>query len=136
MNLVIITGPFWILLFPGFFQGCIKYKFIAAGYVMQKKFIAHYRKTDDKTQLVYEHLVNVSTICGELAGKIGIASVGQLLGLLHDFGKYSHDFQAYIQSATDIINPDLDEEWVDAAGLKGKIDHSTAGAQWVCQCFW
>lgn len=102
---------------------------------MQEKCIAHYRKTDDRTQSVHEHLEGVSTLCGELAGKIGIASVGQLLGLLHDFGKYSHDFQAYIQSATDILNPDLDEEWVDAAGLKGEIDHSTAGAQWIWQQF-
>jgi len=96
-------------------------KFIVAGYVMQEKCIAHYRKTDDKTQSVREHLEGVSTICGELADKIGIASVGHLPGLLHDFGKYSHDFQAYIQSTTDILNPDLEEGWVDAAGLKGTI---------------
>ena len=102
---------------------------------MQENFLAHHRKTDDKTQTVHEHLEGVSTICGELADKIGIASVGQLLGLLHDFGKYSHDFQAYIKSATNILNPDLDEEWVDAAGLKGTIDHSTAGVQWIWQNF-
>ena len=58
---------------------------------------------------------------------------GELLGLLHDLGKYSTAFQSYIQSATGLLNQDEDEEFVDAAGLKGKIDHSTSGAQWVWQ---
>jgi CRISPR-associated endonuclease/helicase Cas3 len=56
-----------------------------------------------------------------------------LIGLLHDFGKYSADFQNYIQSATGLLNPDCDDEYVDAKSLKGKIDHSTAGAQWIYQ---
>ncbi|MEQ1529557.1 MAG: CRISPR-associated endonuclease Cas3'', partial [Methylococcales bacterium] len=54
------------------------------------------------------------------------------IGLLHDFGKYSAAFQTYIQSGTGLINPDS-EDFVDVGALKGKIDHSTAGAQWVWQ---
>ena len=30
-----------------------------------------------------------------------------------------------------MLNPDEDEEFVDAQNLKGKVDHSTAGAQLV-----
>lgn len=56
---------------------------------------------------------------------------GQLIGLLHDLGKYSADFQRYILSANRLLNQDEDEEYVDAKGLKGKIDHSTSGAQLV-----
>ena len=52
------------------------------------------------------------------------------MGLLHDLGKYSGEFQTYLQSAVGLINPDEDE-YVDARGLKGKVDHSTAGAQLV-----
>ena len=52
------------------------------------------------------------------------------MGLLHDFGKYSDTFQAYIKSAEGRIEPD-DEEYVEAERLRGKIDHSTAGAQYV-----
>jgi CRISPR-associated endonuclease/helicase Cas3 len=51
---------------------------------------------------------------------------------LHDLGKCSDEFQRYIKSAEGILNPDEDD-YVDAAGLKGKIDHSTAGAQVIYQ---
>lgn len=68
-----------------------------------------------------------------LAAKIGIPAGGEALGMLHDFGKFSQSFQIYLASATDQLNPDRDDTWVDAKALKGKIDHSTAGAQWVYQ---
>ncbi|MBL1277295.1 MAG: CRISPR-associated helicase Cas3' [Ectothiorhodospiraceae bacterium] len=93
------------------------------------KFIAHRRK-DGKEQLLVDHLGEVSDIAALLASKIGASDSGALIGLLHDMGKFSADFQAYIGSATGKINPDEDE-YVDFKGLKGKIDHSSAGAQWV-----
>jgi len=52
------------------------------------------------------------------------------MGLLHDLGKYSDAFQSYIKSAQGKIEPE-DEDYVDAVRTKGKIDHSTAGAQYV-----
>lgn len=52
------------------------------------------------------------------------------MGLLHDLGKYSGAFQSYIKSAQGKIEPE-DEDYVDAVRTKGKIDHSTAGAQYV-----
>lgn len=59
--------------------------------------------------------------------------LGELLGLLHDLGKYSQAFQTYLKSALGKLAPDIDEDWVDAGKLKGKIDHSSAGAQHVWQ---
>ena len=100
---------------------------------MDVEFIAHQRESDGKIQTVYEHLNEVAAICSQLTSKIGLPEVGKLLGLLHDFGKYSHDFQTYIKSVTDLLDPDIDDDYVDSKGLKGKIDHSTAGAQWVWQ---
>lgn len=88
------------------------------------KFIAH------PGQLLNEHLTGVANKAKNFSAKIGLPEHGELIGLLHDFGKYSKKFQEYISSATGLINPDEDE-WVDADQLKGKIDHSTAGAQWV-----
>lgn len=90
--------------------------------------IAHPGKEGEPDQTVRDHLVGVSKLTAKAAAKIGLEPVGQLLGLLHDFGKYSDAFQAYIKSATGKINPDEDQ-FVDAGALKGKIDHSTAGAQ-------
>jgi CRISPR-associated endonuclease/helicase Cas3 len=96
-------------------------------------FIAHRRKCDSKDQTVQEHLIEVSLICRRLAEKVVTPDAGELLGLLHDFGKYSQQFQIYLQSATGMLNPDVDDEYMDANAFKGKIDHSTAGAQWIWQ---
>ena len=68
------------------------------------KFIAHRRKCDNKDQSVQEHLIEVSRICCRLAKKIIVPDAGELLGLLHDFGKYSQQFQLYLQSATGILS--------------------------------
>ncbi|MFZ5764144.1 MAG: CRISPR-associated endonuclease Cas3'' [Thermodesulfobacteriota bacterium] len=99
------------------------------------KFIAHCREADGKEQSVCEHLEDVSVICRCFAQKMDVPDVGELLGLLHDFGKYSKQFQSYIKSATGILNFDIDDEFVDAQTLRGKIDHSSAGAQWIWEKF-
>lgn len=92
--------------------------------------IAHQRDGDGATQSLEAHLLGVANIARSLAAKLGLNEQGELLGLLHDLGKYSSEFQTYLQSAVGLINPDEDE-YVDACGLKGKVDHSTAGAQLV-----
>src|SRR5690606_13485721 len=99
--------------------------------MMNSQYIAHVRTIDNKEQTLEEHLFEVSKISALLASKIGVADAGRLIGLMHDFGKYSQAFQAYIGSATGKLNPDIDDDYVDAKSLKGKIDHSSAGAQWI-----
>lgn len=94
-------------------------------------FIAHYRESDGATQSLADHLLGVAEYASSFAKKIGLADQGELIGLLHDLGKYSEQFQNYLKSAVGLLNQDDDEEFVDASGLKGKIDHSTAGAQLV-----
>ena len=95
------------------------------------EFAAHHRPFDGEWQSLDEHLLGVAALASGFAAKLGLADQGELLGLLHDLGKYSQDFQAYLKSATGHLNPDEDEEWVDAISLRGKIDHSTAGAQLI-----
>ena len=96
-----------------------------------KPHIAHVRITDKSIQTVETHLLEVAEITKSHATKINVAEAGELIGLLHDFGKYSASFQNYIQSGTGLLNLDIDDDYVDAVALKGKIDHSTAGAQWA-----
>lgn len=96
-----------------------------------KNYIAHVRGHDRQEQTVERHLLDVCEITGRLAHKIGMKEAGELIGLLHDFGKYSQPFQVYIKSATGILNADIDDDYVDSGALKGKIDHSSAGAQWI-----
>ena len=81
--------------------------------------LAHLGKTGN--QLLSEHLSGVAGQCSELARKLGLEKAGELIGLLHDLGKATKTFQDYLLSfASD------GEERDD---LRGKIDHSTAGAQ-------
>lgn len=96
--------------------------------------IAHIRLSDGAVQTLDQHLIEVSDLAGKLAEKLGVPDAGKLIGLLHDFGKYSQSFQVYLKSAQGRIKPDEDE-YVDAKSLKGKIDHSTAGAQYIWRSF-
>ena len=90
-------------------------------------YIAH------RGQKLCEHLEGVAELSKINAEKIGMGNYGELIGLLHDYGKYSAEFQEYITNEIKKndpqFNPDEDEEFEDPTGKKGKIDHSTAGAQ-------
>ncbi|HIF9186717.1 TPA: CRISPR-associated helicase Cas3' [Photobacterium damselae] len=100
-------------------------------------FIAHPDIEHGNHQSVYIHLKSVSELAGRLAAKIGFAEQGRLIGLMHDFGKYSGAFQKYMRLIIEEQtngNPDDDggSSVASTSGsLKGKIDHSSAGAQWV-----
>jgi len=96
--------------------------------MFDKEYIAHRRENDSKIQSLTSHLKEVSKKAGEFASKIGLKEWGEIIGLLHDVGKASGKFEQYIKSATGLINPDEDD-YVNAVKEKGKIDHSTSGAQ-------
>ena len=95
---------------------------------MKKEFIAHRREKDGEAQSLCSHLTRTAIYSGQFADKIGLKDTGRLIGLLHDIGKASSAFDKYIQSATGLIDPDSDD-YVDTKEQKGKIDHSSAGAQ-------
>ncbi|MGR9053309.1 MAG: CRISPR-associated endonuclease Cas3'' [Gammaproteobacteria bacterium] len=98
-----------------------------------RMYIAHTRKSDGGKQTLETHLEETAYLCRALADKIGMPEAGELIGLLHDFGKYGSAFQDYIRSASGLYDPDHDDGYIDAKAAKGKIDHSTAGAQWIWQ---
>ncbi len=83
--------------------------------------IAHLR-ADGTVQTLEEHLRGTACLCSEFAGAIGMADAGNVMGLLHDLGKATVAFNDYIQSD-------------DSERLRGSIDHSTAGAQFL-QDYW
>lgn len=97
--------------------------------MLKDPYIAHLRKSDGQIQSVQAHLKETAVLAKAFAKKLNLELPGELLGLMHDFGKYSHKFQKYIHNETGLFNPDLDDEESTSNG--SKVDHSTAGAQWI-----
>lgn len=94
--------------------------------------IAHVRKTDGVEQSLKDHLIGTSKFAREFATKIKLPLCGELIGLLHDLGKYSAEFQDYIRFCAQEESMELDfDAEEDLKWKKGKIDHSTAGAQFI-----
>ena len=82
------------------------------------RFLGHLDEETGREQLLRDHLTGVADLAGRFAAAFGEEAMGRLLGLYHDIGKYSHEFQAYLRA---------DEE--EKKRRRGRIDHSTAGAQ-------
>ena len=91
--------------------------------IQDGEFLAHLG--EGQRQLLVDHLQSVSRLAGRFSDKIGLRAAGALIGLLHDLGKYSAAFQRYLRRMA--INEDTEHPDSD----RGKIDHSTAGAQTI-----
>jgi CRISPR-associated endonuclease/helicase Cas3 len=102
---------------------------------MTMELLAHVRQSDRQTQTLTEHLRAVARLTGQFAGVIGLTEAGEALGLLHDLGKASRQFQNYLLSHEGFIAPDTDD-FIDARAMRGRIDHSTAGAQLIYDSLW
>jgi CRISPR-associated endonuclease/helicase Cas3 len=63
-------------------------------------------------ELLRVHLREVAEEAGRLAGRLGLESVGQIAGLLHDLGKYLDAFQRRLHGGP-------------------RMDHAAAGARWA-----
>ena len=76
-------------------------------------YIAHKRgESDNEVQLLLEHLKNVSELSKKFAECLNLSEYAEIIGMLHDIGKYSNRFQQRINGNDRI-----------------KVDHSTCGAQ-------
>ena len=96
---------------------------------MHKAFYAHSKPNSDTEQWqeLRVHLASVAEHTSCLAGKIGLAHAGELIGLAHDLGKYSEAFQQYLQKAAGDAAMEMEPNF----SSKGSVDHSTAGAQTI-----
>ncbi len=76
-------------------------------------YIANKRgESDNEVQLLLEHLKNVSELSKKFAECLNLSEYAEIIGMLHDIGKYSNRFQQRINGNDRI-----------------KVDHSTCGAQ-------
>ena len=80
---------------------------------------------DGKTQLLQDHLFGTATLAAATSADFGSRDWGHLAGLWHDIGKYSNEFQQKIRAS------EGEEAHIEA---KGRVDHSTAGAQHASKC--
>ena len=81
-------------------------------------YLGHLDEETGREQLLRDHLTGVADLAGRFAAPFGEEAMGRLLGLYHDIGKYSREFQEYLRA---------DE--TEKKRHRGRIDHSTAGAQ-------
>ena len=84
-------------------------------------YIAHVRETDKAKQTLKDHLLGASRIAEAHGAKLGLKHVAGLAGVLHDLGKFSDEFQDYLDKA--VFHPELAEK------KRGQVDHSTAGGK-------
>ena len=75
---------------------------------MLNEFFAHINTNGDY-QTVFSHLYGTAELCASFAASFGAQEQGRFIGLLHDIGKCSVEFQKRLQGGT-------------------IVDHSTAGA--------
>lgn len=58
-----------------------------------RRFLAHISENGDRTQTVQEHLEGTAELSAAFAAAFGMAEQGRLIGLAHDMGKCSVEFQ-------------------------------------------
>ena len=95
------------------------------------RYLAHVRQ-DGKVFIPHdlgEHLREVGHRAGEFAHVFGSGDWAQVAGLWHDLGKYRAEFQQRIKSVSG-YDPEAHLE-----GSVGRVDHSTAGAQYAIDQF-
>lgn len=85
-----------------------------------RSIIARPASDDRAAQTVLEHLEETADYARDFAGKCELSSAGELLGLLHDFGKNGDRFQKYIREV------DVDKK----GGTIQLLEHSCCGRSW------
>ncbi|MHB8277949.1 MAG: CRISPR-associated helicase Cas3' [Candidatus Humimicrobiaceae bacterium] len=95
---------------------------------MVKEFYAHSLegRPQEEWQKLEEHLRNVAKLARKFAEPFGGGDWAELIGWLHDIGKYSQEFQNMLIKTAD-NNTNIEK--------RGHPDHSTAGAQKACQLY-
>jgi len=78
-----------------------------------RDFIAHKKQDDGEEQSLYDHLIGTANLARSFATSFNSGDFAYSIGLCHDLGKYSKDFQRRIR------------------GENIRVDHSTAGGQYL-----
>lgn len=89
-----------------------------------EKYMAHIRRNSDgdpiAEQTISQHCRNSAKYAAEALMPVGLSACGELAGLVHDAGKYTAAFQAYL----------LEQE-----GRRGSVNHTFAGVRLLLERF-
>lgn len=93
-----------------------------AALVRAKNHVRYYAHSRDglgetEWQLLIDHLKATGDLAAEMGQSLGITEMARIVGLLHDIGKYSPEFQARLR------------------GSPQRVDHATAGAKEIIGLF-
>ena len=80
-------------------------------------YYSHYRKTDDAYQLNRDHQQEVANLCEAMCGIPFLKKTAYVIGLFHDNGKFTKEWQDYF----------LENCKKEEKSLAEKQDHSTLG---------
>jgi CRISPR-associated endonuclease/helicase Cas3 len=96
---------------------------------MSDDFYAHSLegRPPEEWQRLEEHLKNVAEMAEEFASAFQSSNWAWIAGWLHDLGKYSKEYQAYLKNANNI------DANIETA--QGRVDHSSAGAKHAARGF-
>ncbi len=76
------------------------------------EYLAHSDKENGLKQTVLEHAIGTANCAEKFASSFTVPIYGKILGLYHDIGKFSKEFQNYLLYG----------------GVKGSVDHTGAGS--------
>ena len=85
-------------------------------------YLAHIAE-DGRKQSIEEHLQGTADCCAAFAKEFGAEEQGRFIGLLHDIGKYSDEFQKRLHGG-----PRVDHS------TAGAVESARAGAEWGAFC--
>ncbi len=89
-----------------------------------EEYYAHIDINSGRKQTLSEHLYNVARRAQEILTPFGMGNTGYLIGLLHDMGKFSTQFQQYLCKAAN-----------GEKVTRGSVTHSTCGMQYLFEFY-